>query len=189
MKRVLCLLLFFLLLPTPLFAEGPLSGGTRIYIDGAAVGPFTVTSFAAPNPPVTTDRLWVTVQLRDKAKAVDDARVWVTVTPLDGGAPQRMEARHDLAAQPFDYTAALSVPASGGYTVQVETEHPRGGGTTAYQVNVSEPLTRYIFLFVGIPFLLLALWLIRRFGGRLPDGARVLAGDDDPLRSKEALHK
>ncbi|MDQ4074858.1 MAG: hypothetical protein M3220_01290 [Chloroflexota bacterium] len=189
MKRLLFVILLLLLLPTTVLAEGPLSGGTRIYIDEEPLGPFMVSSFAAPNPPVTTDDLWVTVQVRDGAKAVTDARVWVTVTEGDGGETHRAEARHDLAAQPFDYTVYLPVPASGTYEVLIEMEHPDGGGTVQYPIRVSEPLTNYIVLVLAIPFLVFALWLARHFGLRLPTSERVLSGDEEPLTSKEALQE
>ncbi len=183
----LLLLCCLLALPRPVLAEGPLSGGTRLYIEDEPLGPFTVSSFAAPNPPVTTDNLWVTAQVRDGARAVLDARVWITVTPLGGGAPERAEARHELAAQPLDYTAFLPVPAEGLYHVLIEMEHPQGNGTASYDVNVSEPLTRWIILLLGLPFGLAALWVARRMGRRLPASARVLSGDDAPLSSREAL--
>lgn len=175
------------LLPVTARAEGPLSGGTRIYLDKEPAGAFTLSSFAAPNPPVTTDNLWVTVQVRDDARAVTDARVWVTATPRDrNGAqsdfqPQRVEATHDLAASPLDYTAYMPVPAPGPYDVLIEMEHPEGSGQVRYIANVNEPLTNYIFLLMGIPFLLLALVLARRFGARLPAPVSGMAEDDAPL--------
>lgn len=175
------LLAALFLLPATARAEGPLSGGTRIYVADEPVGSLDLSSFAAPNPPVTTDRIWVTVQLRDGAKAVDDARVWVVLSDPDGAAVQRVEATHELAAQSFDYTAALPVPESGTYLVTLEVEHPQGSGTVAYNVNVSEPLTRWIFFLMAIPALLLLLALGHRFVARLPEPAAVLAGDDGPL--------
>lgn len=188
MKKLLLLLtLLAALLPAPAWAEGPLSGGTRVYIDRVPAGPFAISSFAAPNPPVTTDNIWITVQVRDDVKAVTDARVWITVTPRQTDPPstslepQRKEATHDLAASDLDYTAFLPVPASGSYEVLVEMEHSRGSGQVRYDVTVSEPLTNYILFFMGIPFALLALWVARRFGARLPSAAQVLAGDDAPL--------
>jgi hypothetical protein len=152
------------LVPTAARAEGPLTGGTRIYIEREPVGPFSVTSFAAPNPPVTTDNLWVTVQVRDGAKAVTDAEVWVTVTPREAGEPRRALATRELAPTPLDYTAFLDVSTPGTYDVVLEVAHPLGGGQATYIVNVSEPLTRYILLILGGPFLLVALLLARRFG-------------------------
>ncbi|MBA3533391.1 MAG: hypothetical protein H0T73_15835 [Ardenticatenales bacterium] len=159
---LLCLCLLLLSI-APVLAEGPLSGGTRIYIDKEPLGPFMVTSFAAPNPPVITDNLWVTVQVRDGAKAVTDARIWVIVTPRDG-VPQRIEAVHELAASALDYTAYFPVTTPGPYEVRIEMEHPSGTGSTLYPVQVSEPLTSYIFLLMALPFLLVALFLVRRFG-------------------------
>ncbi len=189
MMRQLSLILVLIaaLPPVTARAEGPLSGGTRIYLDKAPAGAFTLSSFAAPNPPVTTDNLWVTVQVRDDARAVTDARVWVTATPRDtDGAqsdfqPQRIEATHELAASPLDYTAYMPVPVSGPYDVLIEMEHPEGSGQVSYVANVNQPLTNYIFLLMGIPFLLLALVLVRRFGARLPASVSVMAGDDAPL--------
>jgi hypothetical protein len=186
-RLLILAILLTALLPAPVLAEGPLSGGTRIYLDKAPAGPFTISSFAAPNPPVTTDNIWITVQVRDDIKAVTDARVWVTVTPRDLDAPQttlqpqRREATHDLAASNLDYTAFLPVPAPGSYDVLIEMEHPEGSGRVSYVATVTEPLTNYILLFMGIPFLLIALWLARRFGFRLPTAASVLSGDDAPL--------
>jgi hypothetical protein len=175
---ILIITILLMLAPTAARAEGPLTGGTRIYIEREPVGPFTVTSFAAPNPPVNTDDLWVTVQVRDGAKAITDAEVWVAVTPRDGGEPRRALAVHELAPTPLDYTAFLDVSTPGTYDVLLEVVHPSGGGQVNYTVNVSEPLTRYIVLILGGPFLLVALLLARRFG-------RAAATEDKLV--KEAL--
>ncbi|MGB0389265.1 MAG: hypothetical protein ACPGWR_30955 [Ardenticatenaceae bacterium] len=177
----LLITLLFILLPATVLAEGPLSGGTRIYIADEPLGPFTVTSFAAPNPPISTERLWVTVQVRDGAKAITDARVWVTVIPQKTGQPQRLEAVHELAAVPLDYTAALDTGTDGAYDVVIEMEHAQGNGEARYLVNVTEPLTNFIFLVMAAPALLIALALIHRFMIKLPAPVAVLAGDDDPL--------
>lgn len=169
------------LLPLVAWAEGPLSGGTRLYIVEEPLGAFTVASFAAPNPPVTTDRLWVTAQIRDGGKAITDARVWVTVTHAESRASERLEATHDLAAVPLDYTAAFPVSEPGSYTVEIEMEHESGTGRVSYPVSVTEPMTRTIFLMMALPAVLIALVLIHRFVIRLPAPAAILAGDDQPL--------
>lgn len=183
-RRMLLLALVLALLPAVARAEGPLSGGTRLYVEEEPIGPFTLSSFAAPNPPVTTDRLWVTVQLRDGARAVQDARVWVTLTDPEGGRSPRTAATHDLAATRLDYTAALPVSQPGLYEVRIEMEHPDGDGTVEYRVNVNEPLTRFIFIVMAAPALLVALLLVHRFVVRLPGPAAVLVGDDRPLEKE-----
>lgn len=187
---LLLVLLGLLALPATARAEGPLSGGTRVYLEEEPVGPFSITSFAAPNPPTTKDNLWVTVKVREGAKAVQDARVWVTVVPEGAtGEPQRMEAQHELAAQAIDYTAFLPVPTAGSYRVEIEVEHPQGSGRTSYPVAVSEPLTRYIFLVVGIPFALLAIWLVRTLEKRLPERSPSGGGLEEGHPSSEALRE
>ena len=42
---------------------------------------------------------------------------------------------------------------------------------------------------MAIPFALLALWLVRRFGTRLPETVSVLAGDDEPLSREERVDR
>lgn len=156
-------LFFCLLLSLPVWAEGPLSGGTRIYLSKEPFGPFTLTSFAAPNPPVTSDNLWITLQVRDGARAVTDAQLWVHVVAPDGSVGERVEATHELAASALDYTAVVPVTIPGRYEVQVELQHSQGEGSLSYPIEVNEPLTGYIFLMMGIPFLLLGLYLVYYF--------------------------
>jgi len=184
MKNSLPILFFvvmLLLFPFHVQAEGPLSGGTRVYIANEPLGPFEVTSFAAPNPPITTDRLWVSAQIRDGTKAVTDAKVWITVTSQITGESQRQEAVHDLAATPLDYTAALDVKVDGKYEVLIEMSHAQGDGQISYLVHVSEPLTNAIFLGMAGPAILIALFLVHRFMFKLPAPMAILAGDDEPL--------
>jgi hypothetical protein len=147
-----------------------------------------VTSFAAPNPPVTTERLWVTVEVRDGAKAVTDAQVWVTVMARQRDVVQRMEAVHELAATPFDYTAALDVPEADSYEVLIKMKHERGEGEARYTVNVSEPMTNFILILMAGPALLIAIALIHRFVIQMPSSVAVLVGDDEPL-SEETTTK
>lgn len=180
---LLALLLALVVLPGRAAAEGPLSGGTRLYLEQERVGPFELSSYAAPNPPRTTDNLWITVQVRDGARAVDDARIFVEITP-QGGAPVRYEATHEIAPRPYDYTMFAPVPQSGRYTVAIELSHPRGGGTVSYDVGVSEPLTRVILPMMAIPFGLVALWLLHRFWaarGALQSGPVL----DEPLAGRK----
>ena len=181
----LIIILLLFLLPVVAQAEGPLSGGTRVYIKDEPLGPFQVTSFAAPNPAITTDRLWVTVQILDGPKAITDAKVWVTVLHQRTGESQKLEAVHELAATPLEYTAALDTKADGRYDVLIEMEHAKGNGEARYTLYVSEPLTNFIFLVMAGPALLIALLLIHRFMIKLPAPMAVLAGDDEPLLSKE----
>lgn len=181
LKILALLLALLIILPSIARAEGPLSGGTRLYIEDEPLGPFTVSSFAAPNPPVTSDGLWVTVQVRDGGKAVTDAQVWVTVLARKQDVVQRMEAVHELAAAPFDYTARLDVPEADTYEVLIQMKHERGEGETRYTVNVSEPMTNFILILMAGPALLIAIALIHRFVIRMPNSVAVLAGDDEPL--------
>ena len=184
MKKYLLCLFFvvtLLLFPHHAQAEGPLSGGTRVHLANEPLGKFEVTSFAAPNPPITTDRLWVTAQIRDGAKAVTDAKVWITVTSQRTGTSQRLEAVHELAATPLDYTAALDVKEDGKYEVLIEMAHAQGDAEISYIVHVSEPLTNVIFLIMAAPALLIALFLVHRFMFKLPASMAILAGDDEPL--------
>ena len=150
------------------YAEGPTSGGTRVYITDAPLGAFTVNSFAAPNPPVTTDRIWITVEIRDNGRAVSDAQVWITVSDPRRGYVQRVEAVHDIAPTTYDYTAAIPVPEESSYDVLIEMVHPTGNASVDYTVNVSKPLTNTIFLMMLGPALLVVAFLIHRFVVRLP---------------------
>jgi hypothetical protein len=180
---ILCGVLVWLSLPIVAYAEGPTVGGTRVYLADAPFGEFTVNSFAAPNPPVTTDRLWITVEIRDEGRAVSDARVWVTVSDLSRDYSQRVEATHDIAPTAYDYTAAIPVPEESSYDVRIEMEHPTGNAETQYSVKVATPLTNSIFLFMLGPALLIVAFLIHRFVVRLPAPVAVLAGDDAPLNT------
>lgn len=173
-----------LLIPAIAYAEGPTSGGTRVYLSNTPLGEFTVNSFAAPNPPVTTDRLWVTVEIRDNGRAVSDARVWITITDPRRDYSQRVEATHDIAPTTYDYTAAIPVPEESSYDVLIEMEHESGNASTQYTVKVAKPLTNSIFLFMLGPALLITAFLIHRFVVRLPAAAAVMAGDDTPLEPK-----
>jgi hypothetical protein len=189
MQRFCLLIAFFVgmvALPMTAHAEGPTSGGTRVYIADTPFGAFKINSFAAPNPPVTTDRIWITVEIRDGTRAVRDARVWVTVTDLNSAYSERVEATHELAPTEYDYTAAIPVPKESSYDVKIEMEHPSGNATTDYTVKVTEPLTNSIFLFMLAPALLIVAFLIHRFVVRLPASAAVLVGDDGPLQEEKS---
>lgn len=172
-------------MPGAAYAEGPTSGGTRVYITDAPLGAFTVNSFAAPNPPVTTDRIWITVEIRENGRAVRDARVWVTVTDLNRPYSQRVEATHDLAPTEYDYTAAIPVPEESSYDILIEMEHPSGNAQTDFTVNVAKPLTNTIFLMALAPALLIVAYLIHRFVVRFPAPVAVLVGDDSPLETEQ----
>lgn len=189
MQRFWFLIAFFMgivTFPMTAHAEGPTSGGTRVYIAEAPFGDFTINSFAAPNPPVTTDRIWITVEIRDGTRAVRDARVWVTVTDLSNPYSERVEATHELAPTEYDYTAAIPVPQQSSYDVKIEMEHPSGNATVDYTVKVTEPLTNSIFLFMLAPALLIVAFLVHRFVVRLPAPAAVLVGDDSPLQEEKS---
>lgn len=178
---IIALLVVVGIVPLAVYAEGPTSGGTRVYITEAPLGAFTVNSFAAPNPPVTTDRIWITVEIRDNGRAVRDARVWITVSDSRRDYTQRVEATHDIAPTDYDYTAAIPVPEESSYDVLIEMEHPTGNASVDYTVTVSKPLTNTIFLMMLGPALLIVAFLIHRFVVRLPAPAAVLVGDDAPL--------
>jgi hypothetical protein len=188
MQRLWFILAFFIIVgmsPLAVYAEGPTSGGTRVYITDSPFGAFTVNSFAAPNPPVTTDRIWITVEIRDKGRAIRDARVWITIKDVNRPYTQRVEATHDIAPTEYDYTAAIPVPEESSYDVLIEMEHPTGNATTDFTVKVTKPLTNTIFLMMLGPALLIVAFLIHRFVVRLPATAAVLVGDDSPLEVEQ----
>ena len=147
--------------------------------DGGAVlsrqesGPFVITVFAAPVPvragPLD---LTVLVQTRDELKPVLDADVSIR---LDGASEIRALASRSKAQNKLLYAAALQLPQPGEwkYTISVRSAAGQATISGAFQAGQSAPPLASYALYLAIPLVLIAIFVLHQWLSRRSAPGRI----------------
>lgn len=156
-------LLFTILMP-----ETVLANGGQVRVANYPIGPYEVTVFTSPVP-LQTGIVDVSVLLqRQEDKAiVENAEILLTITPLNGGSPQKYPVTREQATNKLYYAAEFPVDQPGRYRIELAIRAPGGAGSVAFDVTVerAEPtLWRSWWLWGAITITAIPLlwWL---FGG------------------------
>lgn len=156
-------LLFTILMP-----ETVLANGGQVRVANYPIGPYEVTVFTSPVP-LQTGIVDVSVLLqRQEDKAiVENAEILLTITPLNGGSPQKYPVTREQATNKLYYAAEFPVDQPGRYRIELAIRAPGGAGSVAFDVTVeraTSSLWRSWWLWgaVAVTTIPLLWWL---FGG------------------------
>ncbi len=138
-------------------------GGTARF--ARDLGDYHVTVFTAPTP-LRAGPVDVSVLLQDRqtGQFVTDVDVAVRVAPTARPTMENRYAATSAAATNKLLQAALcEIPRSGTWTIGVELSGDSGGRECQFDVNVAEPLPRWVeFIFwIGLPLVPITLFTAR----------------------------
>lgn len=170
------------LLVMALLPLGAAANGGTIRLASTPAGPYAITVYTSPSPlrvgPIDVS---VLVQRAGGQGNVEDARVEVVLTPLDGSAPagrgQAFLATREQATNKLFYAAHIELPISGRWRVETRVRGTAGEGAAAFEVDTTgaasfERIGPLVALTAGGT---IGLWLIARLIVRRrarPAGAR-----------------
>ncbi|MCM8744984.1 hypothetical protein NET03_00405 [Thermomicrobium sp. CFH 73360] len=125
------------LLFTILTPEAVLANGGQVRVANYPIGPYEVTVFTSPVP-LQTGIVDVSVLLqRQEDKAiVENAEILLTITPLNGGSPQKYPVTREQATNKLYYAAEFPVDQPGRYRIELAIRAPGGAGSVAFDVTV-----------------------------------------------------
>ena len=137
--------LTLLLQAGPARAEGPGTGGSRIFISDKTVGNYVLLVWAGPSPP-QVGRYTVYVRVSDLAgqQLREGLQVSVRATEDANGAVAESEATHQNAGNSLDYAAHFQLPRKGNYQFDVTVQGAAGDAEAVFRDRVSpgQPPTR-----------------------------------------------
>lgn len=146
-----------LLYPGGAQASGPGTGGRTIELQDQPAGPYLVTVFSSPAPPVT-ENLYLEIRVKDSesARVIAGGSVFVRAEPAGFQAePVMVEATHDIAPLEIDFAAHLPLPSPGTWHITLEIDGPRGAASLAFPLQVNRtsagsPLTWPLAFLAGL---------------------------------------
>jgi YtkA-like len=171
MRKFIAACPLLLLFPSMLHADG----GTVCF--AGRVGPYRVTVFTAPTPlragPVDISML---VQDPDTGKPVPDARVVVRLTPGEQEAGSiEQEATQAAATNKLLQATTLDLPTPGLWHVTVVIEGTPGTAKTQLDLQVAEPLPRWLEMmpWIAWPIIPIFLYALLYSGGEFSSKTRA----------------
>ncbi|OGO70654.1 MAG: hypothetical protein A2Z37_00725 [Chloroflexi bacterium RBG_19FT_COMBO_62_14] len=150
---VMLFLILALAVPSPVFGEGPGTGGRQIRLEDEPAGPYLLRVVSSPTPP-RVESLYLEVRVTEAAsgREVTDASVWTRADYEDGQAPSiEVEAVHAIAPIPTEYASHLPVSRSGTWSITITVDGPQGQGEASLLIQILEPTSISAFISVGLP--------------------------------------
>lgn len=149
-------------------ASGPGTGGRTIELEDQPAGPYLVTVFSSPAPPVT-ESLYLEIRVKDaeSGRVIAGGTVIARAEPVGFPAePIVAEATHDIAPLEIDFAAHLPLPRPGTWQITVEIEGPRGAASVSFPLDVNRTRTGsplvWPLAFLGAVLLISVAVLARR---------------------------
>lgn len=144
--------------PLPTLATGPGTGGSKIQIDNAEVGPYVLLVATSPQPlAVGQMSVWVRVIDAESSKARRDAQVLVQATPMSEGEQIAGQGSHQNAGNDIDYVAHLDVEQAGEWNFTIMIEDELGEAQVDFTDTVSTGSNLGLILSLSIPFIVLTV--------------------------------
>lgn len=155
----------------PVLAIGPGTGGSKIRVDNAEIGPYTLLVATAPLP-VTVGQMsvWVRVTDTETDELRRDAVVTVEATPRNGGNTLTVQGSHKNAGNNYDYVAHLPVEQTGQWEITVTVEGEPGQVETAFYETVSQGSNMKLLVMLGMLFAVVVLGIGFYMWRRAPAG-------------------
>lgn len=169
---LLCLVLLLLAGHRVAAAEGPGTGGSRIFLSDKAVGPYVLVVWAGPSP-AQVGRYTVYARVNDAAtgrQLREGIRIRAQSTEETTGSTTEAEATHANAGNSLDYAAHFELPRQGNYTFVVTIDGPTGEATVDFRDRVVPAITFGLISAIAGPFIVVigaVVWfmLARRADG------------------------
>lgn len=152
---VFCTLLLFVL---PVLAHG---GGTP-QLTNEPVGPYLLSTWTAPNPPVAGEQLHLTLSLAGAESGAPVTGASVTVTAHQHDADETTltaSATHEGALTPEFYEADLELPRAGDWQLEVSVDGVDGSGQASFTLTVEADATNWLLIAVIGLVSLVVLWI------------------------------
>ncbi|MFZ1406085.1 MAG: hypothetical protein WAW03_23590 [Anaerolineae bacterium] len=156
MARCLLVALTLLLWAGPARAEGPGTGGSRIFISDKTVGNYVLLVWAGPSPP-QVGRYTVYVRVSDLAgqQLRDGLQVSVRATEDANGAVAESEATHQNAGNSLDYAAHFQLPRKGNYQFDVTVQGAAGDAEAVFRDRVVATISFGLISAIAGPFIVI----------------------------------
>lgn len=136
-------------------AEGPGTGGSRIFVADKTVGPYVLLVWAGPSP-AQVGRYTVYARVNDAAtgrQLREGIAVRVQSTEESTGEVTEAEANHTNAGNSLDYAAHFELPRQGNYTYAVTVDGPAGQATVDFRDRVVPTITFGLISAIAGPFI------------------------------------
>lgn len=166
--RAAALALLLSLLAQPVYASGPGTGGRTTELQDQPAGPYLVSVFSSPAPPVT-ESLYLEIRVKEteSGRVIAGGTVFARADPVDFQADSVSgEATHDIAPLEIDFAVHLPLPAPGIWQITIDIDGPFGSASLSFPLLVNRssqgsPLTLpvgfLVALLVGV-----GVWAARR---------------------------
>ena len=140
----------------PARAEGPGTGGSRIFISDKTVGNYVLLVWAGPSPP-QVGRYTVYVRVSDLAgqQLRDGLQVSVRATEDANGAVAESEATHQNAGNSLDYAAHFQLPRKGNYQFDVTVQGAAGDAEAVFRDRVVATISFGLISAIAGPFIVI----------------------------------
>ena len=140
----------------PVRAEGPGTGGSRIFISDKTVGNYTLLVWAGPSPP-QVGRYTVYVRVSDLGgrQLRDGLQVTVRATEEASGEVTDGEANHQNAGNSLDYAAHFQLPRKGYYQFAVTVKGAAGDADVSFRDRVVATISFGLISAIAGPFIVI----------------------------------
>ena len=140
----------------PARAEGPGTGGSRIFISDKTVGNYVLLVWAGPSPP-QVGRYTVYVRVSDLAgqQLREGLQVSVRATEDANGAVAESEATHQNAGNSLDYAAHFQLPRKGNYQFDVTVQGAAGDAEAVFRDRVVATISFGLISAIAGPFIVI----------------------------------
>ncbi|WP_423226669.1 hypothetical protein [Candidatus Amarolinea aalborgensis] len=140
----------------PARAEGPGTGGSRIFISDKAVGNYSLLVWAGPSPP-QVGRYTVYVRVSDLGghQLRDGLQVTVRATEEANSEVTDSEANHQNAGNSLDYAAHFQLPRKGYYAFAVTVKGAAGDAEVSFRDRVVATISFGLISAIAGPFIVI----------------------------------
>ncbi len=136
-------------------AEGPGTGGSRIFVSDKTVGPYVLLVWAGPSP-AQVGRYTVYARVNDATtgrQLREGIQVRAQSTEESTGSTTEANATHANAGNSLDYAAHFELPRQGNYTFVVTVDGPAGQATVDFRDRVVPTITFGLISAIAGPFI------------------------------------
>ncbi len=120
-------------------ASGPGTGGRTIELEDQPAGPYLVSVYSSPAPPVT-DKLYLEIRVKDaeSLRVIAGGIVMVRAEPVGFEAANvESEATHAIAPLIIDFAAHLPVSRPGTWQITIDIDGPRGPASLSFPLQIN----------------------------------------------------
>lgn len=177
---VLGLMLCLTTVVQPALASGPGTGGRTIELEDQPAGPYLVSVFSSPAPPVT-DKLYLEIRVKDAAslRVIAGGIVMVRAEPVGFEADSvESEATHAIAPLIIDFAAHLPVSRPGTWQITIDIDGPGGPASLSFPLQInrtsqSSPLLWPVAFLAGV----VLVWAMVASRRRRTGGPQTATGE------------